>query len=273
MKVKRISILGCGWLGLAVGKALAQEDFTVKGSTTSKEKLALLEAEGIQAFQIKVNDRLEGEDLDAFFDSEVLLLNIPPGRRSPDVEERYPRQVQLVLDAAKGTIKHIIFISSTSVYPNTNGVVTEDTPLAPVTASGKALVAAEGLVWEAYAKQASVLRMAGLAGGEREPGRFFAGKTDLANGAVPVNFVHQDDCVGVIRAVLAQACWGETFNICADLHPLKNDFYPARAKLKGFVVPTYSSATATPSFKVVGNSKVKRVLGYTFIYGDPKKFP
>jgi len=34
----QISILGCGWLGLPLAKAILENEFSVKGSTTSREK-------------------------------------------------------------------------------------------------------------------------------------------------------------------------------------------------------------------------------------------
>ena len=36
---QRISILGCGWLGLPLAKELLDRSFEVKGSTTSSNKL------------------------------------------------------------------------------------------------------------------------------------------------------------------------------------------------------------------------------------------
>lgn len=46
----KISILGCGWLGLPLAKALIENGFSVKGSTTSTDKLTALENDGITPF-------------------------------------------------------------------------------------------------------------------------------------------------------------------------------------------------------------------------------
>ena len=46
----RISILGCGWLGLPLGKYLLQKGHLIKGSTTDKDKMETLKASGIQPF-------------------------------------------------------------------------------------------------------------------------------------------------------------------------------------------------------------------------------
>ena len=122
----KISILGCGWLGLPLGAHLVEKGHTIKGATTRLEKFTLLKEKNIDPYFVKAGAKLEGDRLIEFFQSELLIINIPPGRRRPDVEERFPEEVQLILGAAKeGAIKKIIFISSTSVYPNNEKVIME----------------------------------------------------------------------------------------------------------------------------------------------------
>jgi len=48
----QISILGYGWLGLPLAKVLLENGFSVKGSTTSVEKISVLENSGIQPYLI-----------------------------------------------------------------------------------------------------------------------------------------------------------------------------------------------------------------------------
>lgn len=43
LEMQKISVLGCGWLGLPLSKKLIESGFVVKGSTTSSEKLSQLE--------------------------------------------------------------------------------------------------------------------------------------------------------------------------------------------------------------------------------------
>ena len=40
-----ISIMGCGWLGLPLAAQLVKAGYNVKGSTTTPEKLEVLQAE------------------------------------------------------------------------------------------------------------------------------------------------------------------------------------------------------------------------------------
>ena len=268
-----ISILGAGWLGMPFGKKLVSLGYTVKASTTTEDKLASIEAAGMQAYLLQVSpDSVQGNHLDDFFSSDLLVLNIPPGRRNPRVREDYPRQVGHLLQKAKenGTSK-CIFISSTSVYGDENRVITEmDTPK-PDRNSGHALMEAEEIARKTFGARATILRMAGLAGPGRQMGRFLAGRQNLPNGKAPVNLVHLDDCIGVLLAIIKQDKFGETYNVCADEHPLKEDIYPSQARKLGLEPPTFAPGEDL-SYKVISNGKVKSALGYSFIHPDPMRF-
>lgn len=268
----KISILGCGWLGLPLGQKLVQRGFIVKGSTTSEEKLSKIRAADIQPFLLKVTDQLEGKNAAAFFHSDLLILNIPPGRRNPNVVEEHPLQIRAVAEAAqKGGITHLIFVSSTGVFGNTNTVITEADAPCPERNSGKALVKAERLLKEDFDFKLTILRMAGLVGGERKAGRFLAGKKNVKNGNAPVNMVHRDDCIAIIEQIILQEKWNEIFHVCADKHPSKKEFYTSQAEKQGFEAPTFAEEKEI-SYKIVDNEKVKMSLNYTFLWSNPMTF-
>ncbi len=267
-----VSILGAGWLGLPLGEALLARGCVVRGSSTRAERLPLIEEAGLLAHQLKAEETVTGDKLDEFFSSEVLILNIPPGRRRPDVETRYSTQVAAILDRARtGGVRNILFVSSTGVYGEAAGVVDEGTMPDPNRPSGRALWQAENLVRQGWPQEATILRLAGLVGGSRQPANWLAGKKNLPNGAAPVNLVHRDDCIGLILAVLQQAAWGELFNACADEHPPRQVFYPAQAKKAGLPPPTFAPESEG-RYKVVSNQKIKDRLGYRLKHPDPMAF-
>lgn len=273
-----ISILGAGWLGLPLGRDLAQSGYLVKGSTTRAEKLPQLEAAGIQGFQLHLAETAPislTTDWLSFLAADLLIITLPPGRRNPEVISQYPQRIARILNAAQqvGQVKKVLFTSSTSIYGDENEVVREITPPAPATDSGKALLLAEQLLQEQANVEVTILRLSGLVGPNRPAGRFFAGRQDLPNGQQRVNMVHLDDCIGVIRAIIAQDVWGDIFNVCADEHPTKASYYPHRAQLEGFAVPSFAHTEAREEGKIVDNTYVKRKLNYTFRYPDPMAFP
>lgn len=269
--IKKVSIMGCGWLGLLLGERLSEAGYNVHGSTTSKEKLPILESVGIRAHQLEVGEDLSGE-VGSFFDTDLLILNIPPGRRRPDVADRYPQEIRRVLNRAlaEGT-RRLLFISSTSVYPDVNRVVTESDALSAEKGSGLALIRVENYLKSLPDLPLTILRFAGLVGGDRKAGRFLAGKKDLTNGEAPVNMVHRDDCIAIILQIIEEEVFGETFNVCADEHPSRKAFYRQQALKDGFEPPTFSDERTT-SFKIISNEKIKKVLNYTLQYPDPMEF-
>lgn len=264
---KEISILGCGWLGLPLADFLLQNGWNVKGSTTSESKIALLQSHGIKPYKIMVEQEITGDDLATFFDSDVIIINFPP-RRVAGIQEKYPDQIKAVLPFLISGNQNVLFVSSTSVYPDSNKVVVEgDEGGEHIKPSGKALLNAEHLLDKALGKRLSILRFSGLMGPMRHPGRFFAGKTGLAGKYNPVNFIHLDDCIDVIDSIIDQEKWGEVFNGCAPVHPNKIEFYTKGAEALGMEKPQYTEADA--SFKIVSPQKLIQELDYNFKFPNP----
>lgn len=243
----------------------------VKGSTTTPEKIPLIAAAGILPFLIKLNPGLEGESLDSFFDTELLIINIPPRRRRENVENIHVEEVKNIIDAAiKAKVPKLIFCSSTGVYADNQGLALEGDVPEPKTGSTKALVRIENYLRTIPTLQKTILRLSGLVGGTRKAGRFFAGRKDIANGNAPVNLVHRKDCIQVIHEIIRQDVWNDTFNVCADEHPLRKDFYMQQALKQGFDLPSFKEEAL--AFKIVSNQKLKETLNYSFLYSDPRQF-
>lgn len=269
MEVNRISILGTGWLGLPLGKHLKGLGYDVKGSTTSPEKMLKLTELGIEPYLIKIDSKGIGERGEDFFDTDILILTIPPAR---DLE-RYKVIIQAVTrQIQKKGIKKVLYTSSTGVYGNSVGVVDETTPLNPKGSSSESVIFAERAL-KALDIDLTIVRLAGLAGEERNPGRFLAGRKEVTGGNAPVNFVHQMDCIQIITQIIMDNHWNEIFNLCADFHPPKHLFYAFKAEEGGFVVPTFAQDDKKGSdYKTVSNAKIKTALNYEFKYPDPMNF-
>ncbi len=264
--IKKISLLGAGWLGAPLGAILVEKGYTVQGSTTTPERFAELEALGIRPFHLEINgSQIQASgDIDDFLDCDVLFINTPPGRRRPDVEEEFPERIKTISMLAQAhEIPYAFFVSSTGVYGNTNDLVNEEDEPEPDTTSGRALITAERYLGLIQRPQTTVLRMGGLIGKQRHPARFLSGRENLSNGNAPVNMVHLNDAIGVCLAILEQQQWGECFNVVADEHPARRDYYPEMARQLDMAPPTFLP-TDEASYKVVSNRKVKEVLGYAF---------
>ena len=265
----RVSILGCGWLGVPLGRYLRNQKISVKGSVTSPEKFNLLRTSGIVPYRIVLSDSEIEIDDPSFFETDVLIISIPP-RRIEGIERIFPAQItQLIPIILRNGIRKVIFISSTSVYPENRLKARETDILSPDKASGKALVLAENLLLNLIDFDTTIIRFGGLIGADRNPARFLMKSAQpVAN--VPVNLIHQDDCIGIISAIIKQNLWGETLNACCPEHPLKRDFYGKAAEISGLPLPNISDQVE--DHKIVDSSKLKRLLKYKFKYQSPMDY-
>lgn len=275
MDHKKISIIGCGWLGEPAAKALIKQGHQVFGTSRSPEKQARLQAAGIQTSLLDLA-KPKSED-PQLWQSDVFFINIPPGRGDEAAIAAYPERICWLLDqiveAQADRKPWIIFASSTGVYGNSEKVLTEASACFPEHQSAEVIYAAEqGL--QAYMAEAdlSILRFAGLVGGQRQAGRFMAGKKDLQMGDKPVNLVHRDDCIAILLELIRQDWRGQIFNVCADEHPIHREFYPVQAKRLGLEPPSYT-ADKLEETRFVSNAKLKEMMGYRFIWKNPIDFP
>lgn len=272
-----VSILGCGWLGRPLGQHLVEQGAEVRGSTTTADKLDALRDDGIDPVLLTLNPDLSDDDPGALFESPILVLNVPPSRGADDVRQRHRRQIEAVRDAAvDGAVEWILFASSTGVYPRVEQTVTEaDCPPGQPDAlpgkrrsTGEALLDVEGLLMDTEALDTTIVRLGGLYGGDRNPGRFLAGRKNLGRPQSPVNLIHRDDAVGIFATLIEQDVRGEVFNACADEHPPRRDFYIRAAEVTGLEPPTFDDTDDTTG-KLVSNQKLKDRLGYQFQHPDP----
>jgi nucleoside-diphosphate-sugar epimerase len=215
---------------------------------------------------------LDKQVLGDFLQSDVLILNIPPKLRS-DGGESYLRQMHLLLRALhESPVSRILFVSSTSVYPDLNRVVyEEDVVYTEERDPGNTLLLAEKLLQDSEDWVCTIVRFGGLVGGSRQPGRFMAGKQNLPNGDAPVNLIHLDDCLNILQRIVEQEKWGQVYNACADEHPSRKDFYRAASLAIGLEPPVFADMEET-SFKLINSQKVKDELAYVFTHPDPLAF-
>jgi nucleoside-diphosphate-sugar epimerase len=256
-----VSILGCGWYGLALAKKLIENGVTVKGSTTSPDKLPKLKADGINSFLIDLSTGPESYDPD-FFNCDLLVIAIPPKSRSGEGAE-YVSKLQRVVEAiTQHRLEKVILTSSTGVYADLSKELNElDEPLAN-TPSGLVLSKAEELFRQQTNFKTTIIRFGGLIGPGRDPGRFFAGKTDIPNGLAPVNLIHQQDCIGLTLAIINKDAFGYTLNACSPHHPTKAEFYTRAAAKAGLAKPQF--ITELIEWKVISSVYVNKVIGYDY---------
>jgi nucleoside-diphosphate-sugar epimerase len=274
---KRISILGCGWLGFPLAKRLQEVGITsgIKGSTTSASKLDAFSNAGIEGYlmDLRPETGLYGDTANAFFDTDVVVIAVPP-RMSKNEPGTYPAQMQMVADAIRNSpVKEIIFVSSTGIYPDLNRIMEESDVDMPEKSALPDMVTAEDIIASLRPdRTVAILRMSGLLGYNRIPGKYVRGKKEMETGNIPVNYIHRDDAVGVIIAVLEQGVVNDTFNIVTPLHPVRRDVYERSCATFGWEAPTFREPETMPDYKVISGDKFEKMYHYNFKYPDPLNF-
>lgn len=267
----KISILGCGWLGFPLAQSLEKQGHKVKGSTTRPEKLSELRQVGIEPLWLQLTPEPKGIGWDYLLDCDVLVINIPPRLERAGPNFLLTQMNNLVNLLTDSSIKQVIYVSSTSVYPDLNREVNEEDVTTPSQSASPALVEVEQLI-QNLPQSSVILRCGGLMGYERIPAKYVAGKKELTTGELPVNYIHRDDVIGVIKAFLqTPTLWNTTYNVVAPLHPTRQEVYLASCPPFGYEPPTFKEGEANP-FKIISSQKLQNALAYRFIYPNPLGF-
>ena len=266
-----VLVLGCGWLGLALARTLVGAGHRVIGTTTTPETLDSLREAGIEAHLLRLGSDFgpAAEELlhNLLRQADVLVLNVPPRAAAAGAYPSLLRPVHRAV-AAAGT-RHVLFVSSTSVYPNEPRLMRETDAVSTRDAASDVL-RAEGHFVPRYGQwKSTVVRLGGLFGPDRSPGRFLAGRQGLEQGNAPVNLVHLTDVVGVLISIIQNGVWGHTLNVCAAQHPRRRDFYPAAAEFLQLASPSFKEEPeGVVSGKTIDSSLVRTLLPYEFQHDD-----
>ncbi|WP_070137987.1 NAD-dependent epimerase/dehydratase family protein [Crocinitomix algicola] len=266
----RIAILGLGWLGLPLAHKLQNSGYNIIGSTRTSEKLmGLLQS----PFAVRIidfqKDAIKG-DLTAFLDQrDCLIITVPPSKMGESEQDYEEALYKIVLHAPDDM--HVIFISSTSVYGDATGEITEDTIPNPQKKSANILFAAERFLYDKFKEHLTIVRLGGLYGPSRHPGNFYGEDRKIPDPKGVINFIHQDDAIQLLLLILEQGKFGELFNGVAPSHPKRDEFYKNAARDLGLPVPSFEDDSNTPP-RIISGQRAINELNMTFKHPNPADF-
>ncbi|RQG88950.1 SDR family oxidoreductase [Natrarchaeobius halalkaliphilus] len=215
----KIAILGCGYVGLELGRQLVERGHDAIGVRRSGDGVRRLEDAGLEAVQADVTD---GDDLAAVPDVDAIVFAASSGGRGAGAARAvYVEGLRTAIDAFGARDDppgRLVYTSSTGVHGDHGGDwVDEETPVEPTTEKTAVLAEAERIALEyppEYAFEGTVARYAGLYG----PGRYRLER--YLEGPVTegyLNMVHRDDAAGAVRFLLsADLARGEVVQIVDD---------------------------------------------------------
>lgn len=256
----KISILGCGWLGMELGKRLRQENHEVRGSVTKMEKMSEVRAAGIVPYSIKLFEKGIQGDIRSFLSGiNVLIVDVPPGlRKNPEIN--FVKKIKkLIPYIEKSYVQKVIFTSSTSVYEDTEEykVYDENSTTDNSNNTSVQLRNVELLFLNNENFNASILRFGGLIGEKRHPINHLSGKTGVKNPEAPVNLVHQEDCIEAILKLMQKEKDNSVWNVVYPEHPTKKEYYTRIAAERQLTAPEFDDSEASKGKKISSDKLIK----------------
>ncbi|WP_440991018.1 SDR family oxidoreductase [Haloarchaeobius baliensis] len=278
----RVAILGCGYVGIELGRQLTEAGHDAVGVRRSADGLAAIEAAGFEAVEADLTD---GESLAAVPDADAVVFAASTGGRGADAARRiYVDGQETVLDhfdARESPPDRLVYTSSTGVHGDHDGDwVDESTPLDPTTPKTEVLVEAEELALgagESHGIDGTVARFAGLYGPDRyRLERYLSGPVTEGY----LNMVHRDDAAGAVRFLLENdLAYGDVVQVVDDEPVSKWAFADWLAEQCGVSEPpkqTKAERLADPGLSDAAKRRIRtskrcsnerlRELGYEFRY-------
>ena len=259
-ELNSVLIVGCGWVGTKLATNLVSQNIKVFGTTRSPEKASSLRSLGIKPiiFDLEKKDAIQTD----FPKVDVAVISVSPGRG--DQRSQYPNHIQKLSKLLASSNQQVIMYSSTSAYKGKYGIVTEQ-DADPESNSENDILAAEGKL-KKIIPESVILRLGGLYGSDRHPVNYLTGRKDISNGEAPVNLVHREDVIAATKSVISQKIQNETFNVCSDHHPTKEELYTNLAEKLILEKPTFQSGGSDE--KLVDGSKIKNALCFEYQEND-----
>ncbi|RYJ13067.1 NAD-dependent epimerase/dehydratase family protein [Halogeometricum borinquense] len=275
-------VLGCGYVGLELGRQLAESGHDVTGVRRSDDGLAAVESAGLSPARADVTDP---DSLASLPDADWLVFAASSGGRGAEAARRvYVEGLQNVIDEYGGRASQpdrLVYTSSTGVYgDHGGGWVDEETSLDPTTDKTRVLAEAERVAVEdasAAGIDGTVARFAGLYGPDRyRLDRYLTGPVTEGY----LNMVHRDDAAGAVRFLLEADAARDDVVLVVDDEPVDKWSFadwladecgvshpPKRTKEERLDDPDLSEAARRRilTSKRCSNDRL-RELGYEFAY-------
>jgi len=271
----RVLIVGCGYVGIQLGAELVREGHAVWGLRRSPRADPEFRKAGIVPIRMDITIPESFPRLETQFEWVVLCVSASGGGAAEydAVYLQGTRNLMSWLSVAPPA--KFVYTSSTSVYGQTDrSWVTESSPTAQTTETGRILVETEELLLDEASKAgfpAVVLRVAGIYG----PGRAYwleqvrSGQVRVeGTGQRILNMIHRDDVVGSIITALGRGRPGQVYNAVDDEPVAQQSLLEwLSERLECPVASSISEELAMVkkrglTNKRVSNRKLKEELGY-----------
>jgi len=254
--LSKIGIIGCGWLGIYLGKTLIKNDFKVVGTKTTEKGIVKLNNYNIEGILFRINgEKIIGE-MDFMKYIDQLIISIPPSIK------KYHKSIETLIQLLNKNknIKKIIFLSSTSVYGNQKSEIFEDSQIYPESKSAKLLAHAEKKFLYLNCS-VCIIRIGGLIGHNRHP-IFLLINKKINNPEGYINFIHKLDAIKLITHIVKNPELTGIFNCVSPYHPKRKKYYIKISKKLYLNKPTFNDKVK--NLRKINSKKInlKKLFNY-----------
>lgn len=255
--MKTFSILGAGWLGYPLASFL-KEKYKIKVSIKDEGKKEKFKSEGLNPFLLNEENL---DSLDDLLETDYLFINFPPSKFKD-----YIGFLNKIYSHKKiSNIEKIIFISSTSIYPDLDFIFTEEFSSFESNSKSSKVYDAEVAIHD---KTDLILRCSGLMGYNRIAGKRSSAKI-VNDKDIKINYVHRDDVISATMFLITNNIDG-TFNLAVNKHPTKEEIYLFNSKKYGFKKSIFKDEKGLKN-RIIDGRKLTS-LGFKYKYSNPFDF-
>jgi hypothetical protein len=215
----KVSIIGCGWLGLLLSQSLKK------------------------SYEVECFSKENTKDNSLFWQVQTLIIAI-------NTKNNYINTLKKIIKLTQ-LDTNIILMSSTSVYKEFNCEVDEDIKITDIKLQREA-----ELLLQNSKKNTLILRLGGLMGEDRISGKWKNVST-FSDGEV--NYIHRDDVISIVKNLIGSDIRNGIYNLVAPFHPLRSQVHKKNANKFNFELGTFKGKTSRVvlSHKIIKNLNYK----------------
>ncbi len=274
-----VIIFGCGYVGLELARHCMDLGWSVSAFTRNEKTAKEAEKIGVNSFLGQLHTNEWWQNIPNQFDHVVNLV----GASNPSVEgyrESYITGMNSIvgwMENAQVKAKNLVFSSSSSVYPQTDGsLVDEESDTKGASARGEILLDAENICLHSSKDQiwrSSVVRFSGLYGPGRHllvdkicRGESMSGRPDRV-----LNLIHRYDAASAVLSILQSGNFfnGGILNVCDGQHATRGEIVRWVAERAGVAVPEFKGIYEDRGpHRRVNSFKIRDQLGWSPNFPD-----
>lgn len=208
-KKEQIAVIGAGHLGHDLANYLVTKGYKVIASNRTKSK----QDRGYNSVLFSLENIEKAHNI--FSEVDLFIINIPPSKTSKDQLDGFRK---------KFFKKKFIYISSSSVFDNDQGLVNEETTPTPKSARSLNVYSQESIF-----REDCIIRCSGLVSSNRHPINSLIKKIN-ESGNHALNLIHIEDVIEIIYQVISNKSFSTLIHATHLNNYTKKEYYCEFAK-------------------------------------------